>query len=65
MVICSFLLWKFLIVFIDQLHAEATYIAIILSFEKYNELDKTRFYSLIEEELYPQLLDRLGKVKYR
>lgn len=47
----------------DQLHSESTYIAIILSFEKYSELDKTRFYGLIEEELYPQLLGRLEAVR--
>lgn len=46
----------------EQLHQDPTYIAIILSFEKYSELDKPRFYQLIEGELYPQLLGRLEKV---
>jgi hypothetical protein len=47
----------------DRLHGESTYVAVILSFEKYSELDKTRFYGLIEEELYPQLMERLEAVK--
>ncbi|UCH93863.1 MAG: AAA-like domain-containing protein [Candidatus Aminicenantes bacterium] len=46
----------------DQLHDEPTYVSIILSFEKYTNIDKTRFYQLIEEELYSQLLNRLRRV---
>jgi len=46
----------------DQLHDDPTYIVIILSFEKYTDLNSTRFYRLIGEELYSQLLDRLEKV---
>jgi hypothetical protein len=46
----------------DQLHDEPTYVSIILSFEKYTNIDRTRFYQLIEEELYSQLLNRLRRV---
>ncbi len=45
-----------------QLHKDSTYVVILLSFERYQKLDKSRFYSLIEEELYHQLLNRLKAV---
>ncbi|MCP4146999.1 MAG: hypothetical protein GY757_04540 [bacterium] len=45
-----------------QLHEEPVYVGIILSFQDSKDLDKTRFYKLIEEELYSQLLNRLRDV---
>ncbi len=47
----------------DQLHKDRTYIGIILNFQKYEELDKKRFYAQIERKLYSQLLDRLRDVE--
>jgi hypothetical protein len=47
----------------SQLHHEPTYVAIILSFQKYTKLDRTRFYEQIENKLYNQLLNRLNAVK--
>ncbi|MGE5339899.1 MAG: AAA-like domain-containing protein, partial [Candidatus Omnitrophota bacterium] len=44
------------------LHADPTYVAIILSFQEYNNLDKSSFYSLIEESLYEKILNRLKEV---
>ena len=46
----------------DELHKEPTYAALMLSFQKYKDLDKTRFYALVERELYGQLIDRLKDV---
>ena len=46
----------------SQLHNDPTYVAIILSFEEYTNLDKIQFYALIEQELYDQLLHRLKQV---
>ncbi len=46
----------------QKLHEEQTYIVIILSFQKYRNLDKNRFYALIEKELYAQLINRLSEV---
>ncbi|MCP5051838.1 MAG: ATP-binding protein, partial [bacterium] len=45
-----------------RLHLDQTYVAVLLNFEKYKNLDKTQFYSLVEEKLYPQLLQRLKVV---
>jgi len=45
-----------------QLHQDPTYIAIILSFQHCEDLDKTQFYALIERSLYNQLIDRLRDV---
>jgi len=45
-----------------ELHNNQSYVVIILSFERYKDLDKTQFYELIEEELYSQLVSRLRKV---
>lgn len=45
-----------------QLHKDSTYVAILLSFQQYSELDKTRFYSLIQKSLYSQLVHRLREV---
>ncbi|UCH92436.1 MAG: ATP-binding protein [Candidatus Aminicenantes bacterium] len=49
--------------FCGQLHADPTYVAIILCFEDYKNLDKTDFYSEIETDLYDQLIDRLREVR--
>lgn len=49
----------------SQLHNDQTYVIIILSFERYKDLDKKRFYQLLEEvhfNLYAQLLNRLREV---
>jgi hypothetical protein len=45
-----------------ELHNDQSYVVIILSFERYKDLDKTQFYELIEEELYSQLVSRLREV---
>ncbi len=45
-----------------QLHNNPTYVAIILSFQDYQDLDKTQFYALIERSLYSQLIKRLKEV---
>ncbi len=46
-----------------QLHKDATYVAITLSFQDNKSLEKKRFYELIERYLYQQLIDRLTEVK--
>jgi len=46
----------------EDLHKDKTYVIIILSFQKYKELDKNRFYSLVEEDIYGQLITRLEEV---
>jgi len=45
-----------------ELHNNPTYVAIILSFQNYQDLDKTQFYALIERYLYSQLKSRLKEV---
>lgn len=45
-----------------KLHNDNTYVAITLNFQKYKELDKSRFYALVEKKLYPQLIDRLREI---
>jgi hypothetical protein len=45
-----------------QLHRDPTYVAILLSFQDYSGLDKTRFYSLIQQYLGEQLINRLKQV---
>ncbi len=45
-----------------QLHQDRSYVAIILSFQKYKNLDIPRFYSLLEEKFYGQLIKRLTAV---
>jgi hypothetical protein len=44
------------------LHRDQTYVAIILSFERYADLDKNQFFELIEKDFYNQLLNRLREV---
>ncbi|HLP46767.1 MAG TPA: AAA family ATPase, partial [Candidatus Kapabacteria bacterium] len=45
-----------------QLHRDPTYVAILLNFLDYKNLDKDSFYSLVEENLYGQLINRLREV---
>ena len=52
----------FLEEFCSKLHQDTTYIAIILCFQDYSNLDITSFYSEIEQELYEQLADRLRDI---
>ncbi len=44
------------------LHTDPTYVAVLLNFLDYKNLIKENFYSLIEENLYGQLIDRLREV---
>ena len=46
-----------------ELHKDKTYVAIILSFQTYKNLDVTRFYSLLEEKFQKQLITRLEEVE--
>ena len=46
-----------------ELQKDPTYVAIILSFQHYEELDKTQFYEMIEMSLYSQLENRLKEVE--
>lgn len=46
----------------DELHADPTYTAVVLCFQDYKNLDIPEFYSLIEMELYEQLVHRLQEV---
>jgi len=52
----------FLEEFCSELHKDPAYVAIILCFQDYSNLDITGFYSEIEQELYEQLTDRLRDV---
>ncbi len=45
-----------------KLHADPTYVAIVLGFQEYKELDKKQFYDQVQHYLYSQLLDRLKEV---
>ncbi len=47
----------------STLHKEPTYAVILLSFERYKDLDGKRFYNEIQKELYPQLIKRLAGVQ--
>jgi hypothetical protein len=46
----------------SELQKDPTYVAIVLSLEDYTNVDKIEFYSLLEMELYEQLLNRLNEV---
>ena len=46
----------------DQLHRDPTYVAILISFQDYSDLDKTRFYEMIQQYIFEQLLNRLKQV---
>jgi hypothetical protein len=46
-----------------QLHRDKTYVIILLNFQRYKDLNKKRFYGLVEKELYLQLINRLNEVE--
>ena len=48
--------------FCNDLQKAPGYVAIILSFQRYKNLEKQRFYQLIQKDLYSQLLHRLDDV---
>ena len=48
--------------FCHELEKEATYMAILLSFQDYKNLNSQRFYQLIQKDLYRQLVNRLADV---
>ncbi len=48
--------------FCQELQKDPTYVAILLSFQDYKNLDSKRFYQLIQKDLYGQLLSRLDDV---
>jgi hypothetical protein len=48
--------------FCIQLHNIPVYIAIVLSFQDNKNLEKSKFYELIEMDLYDQLINRLREV---
>ena len=48
--------------FCHELEKDFTYVPIILSFQRYKNLDKDRFYQLIQKDLYIQLINRLHAV---
>jgi len=45
--------------FCQELEKDRTYIAVLLSFEKYSKLSTEAFYAQIQKNLYRQLMDRL------
>lgn len=49
--------------FREELHKDHPYAVVILSFQKYKELDKETFYAEVEKNLYRQLLERLTAVQ--
>ena len=48
--------------FCHELEKETTYMAILLSFQDYKNLNSQRFYQLIQKDLYRQLVSRLADV---
>ncbi len=46
----------------NEVHQEQTYVAILLSFQKYRKLSIERFYNQIQKNLYKQLIHRLTAV---
>ncbi len=48
--------------FCYELEKDPTYVAILLSFQDYKQLDKATFYGLTEEAIFEQLLERLEEV---
>jgi len=48
--------------FCHELEKDPTYVAIILSFQRYKTLDKHRFYQQVQKDLYTQLINRLDAV---
>ncbi|MCP4691247.1 MAG: hypothetical protein GY859_24590 [Desulfobacterales bacterium] len=47
----------------EQLETDPEYIPIILSFQDYKDLDKSRFYQLVQKYLYRGLITRLEAIK--
>ncbi|MCX6581920.1 MAG: AAA-like domain-containing protein [Candidatus Aminicenantes bacterium] len=45
-----------------QLHRDPTYVAVLLGFQEYKNLDKEEFYAEIEKYFYSQLITRLKQV---
>ena len=52
----------FLESFGQKLEKDSTYVAILLSFQRYKNLDREKFYQLIQKDLYSQLINRLEAV---
>ena len=48
--------------FCHELEKDTTYMAILLSFQDYKNLNSQRFYQLIQKDLYKQLVSRLADV---
>ncbi|MEA3415860.1 MAG: AAA-like domain-containing protein [Thermodesulfobacteriota bacterium] len=48
--------------FCSELEKDPAYVAILLSFQRYKNLDKQRFYQLIQKDLCNQLMNRLNVV---
>ncbi len=48
--------------FCHKLEKDPAYVAIMLSFQRHKNLDKQRFYKLIQKDFYSQLTERLGAV---
>jgi len=48
--------------FCHKLEKDTAYVAIMLSFQRHKNLDKQRFYNLIQKDFYSQLTDRLVAV---
>jgi len=46
----------------SELEKDPTYVAIILSFQDYKNIESQRFYQLIQKDLYGQLVSRLDEV---
>ena len=49
--------------FCSELEKDPAYISILLSFQDYKGLDRSKFYSLIQEGISEQLLQRLAEVR--
>ncbi len=45
-----------------NLEKDPTYVPLLLSFQRYRNLDKEKFYQLIQKDLYSQLVNRLSAV---
>ncbi len=48
--------------FCHELEKDPTYVAILLSFQDYKQLEKATFYGLIEEAIFEQLVERLEEL---
>ncbi len=48
----------------NELHGDNTYIAVLLSFQKYRKLTGEKFYPQVQKYLYRQLMERLTILKY-